>query len=544
MVILSLLLCQVSWTAQDIVEATRAYLGQSTAQAPIKSVLIHPRQRAKLLGKAVFSRPSLPLSFISEKNHFKVHYTLSGTDAVEPTCTNSAGVPDFVYQAAQIAERCYSLLIDTLGLDVPPTDDLNDPQIDIYIKNWGGTTYAETYPEREVSSTARPYDYTAYTIIDNDYREYISKGLAGLQVTIAHELFHIVQLGYNWWPDNGLPGSSSDAYFLEWNSTWFEEYAYPEVNDYLAYLHYFFSNPVLPLWSDNYSYALGPFFKRIVERGDRLFVKRVWERIKTERALSALEQDIKSSQGDDLTRLWHDFMVACYFTGERYDARWALSADAQSFPLLTIPVANRGQFDSNLTFHTCVQNYAHQPFLIATSRETWLRLEVEVVEGRAIWGSNIIVNSYGTTRQTLVLPSAAVLGKFTHGDLLFTVVTSGDKEQSDSLTLKLTQAPDSSLFATKIKSLFPNPLITANGQDLHIMLQCNRITGFPQIKLFDVLGREAWNWLYPLQLSRAGSHELIIPKELLSAENLPTGVYFLTIDLGYQTVTGRFIYMK
>jgi len=194
----------------------------------VKNDLRPPRELLKqpVVGYK-YSRPSLPLSYQSAGSHFLIHYTLEGYDAVDSTTTNADGVPDFVYETAQAAERSYSLLIDTLGFQSPPVDDIFSRETDIYIINLGGAAYAYTYDENPVQATDRPYDYTAYTVIDNDFVGYLTTGLNGLRVTVAHEFFHVVQLGYNWWEGNRLANSgggrtSADDYFLEWCSTWFE----------------------------------------------------------------------------------------------------------------------------------------------------------------------------------------------------------------------------------------------------------------------------------------------------------------------------------
>ncbi|MEK7726775.1 MAG: hypothetical protein AAB354_00110, partial [candidate division KSB1 bacterium] len=58
----------------------------------------------------------LPRSYTTSDNRFRIHYTISGSDAVATTSTNPDGVPDFVYEAGKAAKRAYTLLVDTLGM--------------------------------------------------------------------------------------------------------------------------------------------------------------------------------------------------------------------------------------------------------------------------------------------------------------------------------------------------------------------------------------------------------------------------------------------
>ena len=357
----------------------------------IKSFMIHPSNRQKILGQAVLQRPVLPKSYISSAGHFKIHYTLEGDDKVDATATHIAGVPDYVWEAAEAAEYSYRILIDTLGFDPPPVDNENDPQTDIYIKNLSGSPYANTYPEDGVTATVRPDDYTAYTIIDNDYSEtrYVTNGLDGLRVTIAHEFFHVVQLGYNWWHANGLSGSGQgDEYFLEWSSTWFEERAYPAINDYIQYLNNFFYYPTRSLWSEYYSYSLGPFLSYLTNAlGEETLVQQIWEKIKTNYALESLIEVIKE-HGGDLTAFYNDFIRVCYYTGSRYDPDYSPFPDGPDFPELEFSDDCQGVLENSLHFQSSVNPFAAQPFLITFTGRHYVNL------GITSENNNQLVKSY------------------------------------------------------------------------------------------------------------------------------------------------------
>ncbi|MDO9548375.1 MAG: hypothetical protein Q7J65_05375, partial [Candidatus Marinimicrobia bacterium] len=159
---------------------------QSENPLAVKSLMIHPKQREALLGKASFSRPVITdeQTYISRAGHFKFHYTTAGYYAVDTLSTIEVGVPDYIYEAAVAAEYVYRILIDTLGFDPPPVDNYGGAETDIYVLNFGGSAYAYTYPEDEVSTTSRSDDWTAYMEIDNDYKElsYSTNGLDGLRV--------------------------------------------------------------------------------------------------------------------------------------------------------------------------------------------------------------------------------------------------------------------------------------------------------------------------------------------------------------------------
>ncbi|MCK4448744.1 MAG: hypothetical protein KAW56_16885, partial [Candidatus Marinimicrobia bacterium] len=189
--------------ASDVVQAYINYRNNLLIEQPqdfnsdkaIKSMLIHPEQRAKVLGKAVWDRPTLENAkkYTTSEGHFKIHYTTTGYNAVDSTITNIYNIPDWVYETGKTAERAYRILVDTLKFQPPPPDNnIDGAEIDIFIKNWGGSYYGMTYPEDEVISTSRHYDWTSYIVIDNDYVEsgYYTQGFDALHVTVAHEFFH------------------------------------------------------------------------------------------------------------------------------------------------------------------------------------------------------------------------------------------------------------------------------------------------------------------------------------------------------------------
>ena len=70
--------------------------------------------------------------------------------------------------------------------------------------------------------------------IDNNYEEdgYPTQGLMGLQVTAAHEFFHAIHFS--------LYSTYEASWLMEQTATWMEEQVYDHINDYRAYLQYFF----------------------------------------------------------------------------------------------------------------------------------------------------------------------------------------------------------------------------------------------------------------------------------------------------------------
>ena len=90
-------------------------------------------------------RPDNEEIFVSENNLFKLHFDNSGNDSIAQIYTLNASIPDYIIRASQYLEASYFYLKDTLDFLTPPTDDLNDPQIDVYFLILGTEIMEEQY---------------------------------------------------------------------------------------------------------------------------------------------------------------------------------------------------------------------------------------------------------------------------------------------------------------------------------------------------------------------------------------------------------------
>ncbi|HRS91722.1 MAG TPA: T9SS type A sorting domain-containing protein [Candidatus Marinimicrobia bacterium] len=516
----------------------------------VKHDLVHPQNLSKQESQMQDARPTLPDSYRSSDSHFLIHYTLSGDDAVDPTSTNPDDVPDFVYETARAAERSYSLLIDTLGFQSPPVDDIFSPETDIYIINLDGAAYAYTYDENPVQTTGRPYDYTAYTVIDNDFVEYLTTGLNGLRVTVAHEFFHVVQLGYNWWEGNGLANSgggrtSADDYFLEWCSTWFEERAYPEVNDYLFYVGAFFNSPLKSLWNYDYAYALGAFLRFMLDRyGENLLVK-VWEEIKTNYAFESLQAVLADDYNADLADLWNEFYLRCYFTGERYDPDWALSSDAMQFPLLQIPATNKVVFTESAVFTPSIEPFACVPYQVVFDQNWLCGINVNSSTPENFLGRYLFIkNQTGKIAETLSLNQNLLVGNAANNDSLLIFMTNSSKTTTPNLTVTISKVGDEFRIASTIKNVYPNPYSPGKSENLIVDLQVGQIVNSIKTNWFDLTGRNVFQKNFDNGLIEIGNYSLSFSSDELRQAQLASGVYIMQIAIGSKNLTRKILLLK
>ncbi len=290
------------------------------------------------------SRPDLPQSYISSSGLFKIHYTLSGWDAVSPDDWDGSGVPDYVEGAAVTMDHVYAVVVDQLGFNPPPDDQNRDgSEWDIYLLNTN-SSYGETVPEMRISQN--PDRYISYMKLDNDYSDKPTQGLQALQVTAAHEFFHMVQLGYNF--------RSVDRFLMEAGSTWMEDVVYDDVNDYYFYLAMFFSKTNIPFhtltgWRE---YGLCVWFHFLVKHFEdvledsRLIVRYVWEEMVSYPAVEAIDlvlQGIGSTFNEELALFygWN------YMTGARADTS-RFYPEGNAYPEITLDGVFRFQQDTTI----------------------------------------------------------------------------------------------------------------------------------------------------------------------------------------------------
>ncbi|MFQ5453649.1 MAG: MXAN_6640 family putative metalloprotease, partial [Candidatus Zixiibacteriota bacterium] len=237
----------------------------------------------KVLGAQVVARPSnLPLTKISPSGKFLIHYSTTGTDAV---FNNSSIVPGgsqgYIDSVAIILDNVYDYLINQLGYPAPPSDGFypsgGDDKIDIYLTNLGGSAFGLTYLDSLSIDNNNPITATSFIELDNDFQEvfsYKDRPLDAVRVTLAHELFHVVQFGIDFTETQNL-------YWLEMSSTWMEEEIYDNINDYYSYLPFFFDSPWASIQRfenarDFHPYASMLYPLYLSERLNRDVIREIW----------------------------------------------------------------------------------------------------------------------------------------------------------------------------------------------------------------------------------------------------------------------------
>ena len=273
--------------------------------------------------KSLVERHPLPNSIVSPKQHFRIHYTNTGADAISYD----------VNLLAQALDSSYSFEIDYLGYPPPPPDGSagGDDKYDVYVLNLGNL-YGQTWSETNVGISS----WTSYIEIDNDFPWYSNANppklpIDAARVTVAHEFHHSIQFG-SYAPENGSSYRGSDTYFYELTSTSMEEFVYDHVNDYYAYMDSYF-NSTFNSFPDHIGYDMAIWNIYLVKNYGFEIIKRQWESMPRQRAMIAIGNSLLE-KGSTFARDYNRFGIWTFFTNTR-SVQGKYFEESENYPLVT-----------------------------------------------------------------------------------------------------------------------------------------------------------------------------------------------------------------
>jgi hypothetical protein len=188
----------------------------------------------------------------ADSEHFRIHYDITGAHAPPLTDSDNNDIPDYVDSALVYYEIAYNRLLN-LGFGTPNSDGAlgGSEHIDCYMRELKNeNVYGYTTPDRAMLITS------SYITIDNNYSAaegFYTHTYDALKITTAHELFHVIHFSYY---------AGADArWWMEQTAVWFEEDVWPDIDDYIHYLGYIFSNRDMPINSEknNFMYSASVF---------------------------------------------------------------------------------------------------------------------------------------------------------------------------------------------------------------------------------------------------------------------------------------------
>jgi len=180
---------------------------------------------------------------ILDTEHFRIHYTLHGRDAISSE--------NYINEMGNAFEYSWQIQIDQYGWAPPPPDDGigGDNRYDIYIQNVfadGTAGYTEGGDERyrglgqgvigdnPLTDAVETRAAVSYIVMDNDYAELdewawedgevnLLDPLDFMRSTAAHEFNHAIQFGYD--------GEEPADWLWEATASWMQDEVYDDIND-------------------------------------------------------------------------------------------------------------------------------------------------------------------------------------------------------------------------------------------------------------------------------------------------------------------------
>ena len=211
--------------------------------------------------------------------HFVLHYTRQGNNAVPARDADGNGTPDFIDAAALSWEEIWNREIEQLGYPAP----VGTPQqkFHVYYRDffYYGVCYAENI-ELLATSPVPLGTASAYIEVENDFYGFPPNDedapgaevrTGALKVTQAHEFMHASQFNINVYQSGWL---------FESHATWAEDAVYDDINDWRWYINRFLSRPDLPLFN-RYVYGSAYFMNYLSETYGTDVPRQIWFNART-----------------------------------------------------------------------------------------------------------------------------------------------------------------------------------------------------------------------------------------------------------------------
>jgi hypothetical protein len=213
-----------------------------------------------------------------------VHWTDTGPNAPDLTDADANGFPDWVDTTLAVAESVWHQEVANMGYrpplpDLTSADDGGDGRLDIYLSDLAprGLYGYCTSDDPKLATLGQPgvtWDVSSFCILDNNYTDPVYAAhtpLQNLEIALAHEFFHAIQLGYD---------VGEDAWLIVGTDTWMEDEVYNAINANRAWLrtsqlHY----PWVPLDRPGaFQFGSWIWFRFLSETMGPDVIREIWER--------------------------------------------------------------------------------------------------------------------------------------------------------------------------------------------------------------------------------------------------------------------------
>lgn len=456
---------------------------------------------------------------------FHIYYYPSGPSQVPPADDNSNGVPDWVEKTGEYLEQSYRLQIDTLGYREPTTFASTGSYMEVQIMNLQ-FLYGETLPLEEYPAGSGRF--TSLIRLENDFvGGFFTHGYEALQVTCAHEFFHCVQLSYVL--------RLADVWYYELCSTWMEDVAFDDVNDYYAYIGSYFSTPARSLNTTS-GYESAHWNHFIEKRYDRSVIRASWEAMPSTGALHAIHSALIAYEDttDGLARAFQQFAIWNFFTGYRSDSS-GYYPEGVNYPLLRPTASHLADATVSGSQSPLSASYLRR-FAIDS-----IDLSVDISAPGFLNVATIFERpSEGRLVQEWTNSTGVVLtGILPMDTITFAIVNSGWNEGAAAYDLTL-DVPDGNttgpvMFGLK---LYPNPVVVSNGNQLQLAFLLHTPLA-ATLTIYTISGRKVHEQTTPTMAPGYYSPGLQWDVRDMDGRHVPSGVYVYRLKAGQYEKTGK-----
>jgi hypothetical protein len=273
------------------------YEGSSTSGAYTVTIKVGDEGILGVLDDLSRIQLSGPMLF-RDTDHFRLHYTLDGDDAVSEGYINALALS---------VEEIWRIQIDRMGWPPPPSDNGRggNDLYDVYMANLIGETesiFGYASPEDTIGDNANtPHivekGATSYIVLENDFElDYFDTHTVTslMRTTMSHEFNHAIQFGYDTGSDDEM------NWYFEATATWIETAALTKDEAATGYVEAVFKYPEVCFGSGNESadglavYGQWLFIQVLADYYGDEVVRFLWENIATYDGFEALERTLEN----------------------------------------------------------------------------------------------------------------------------------------------------------------------------------------------------------------------------------------------------------